>query len=58
MPDQKIAWWNCNIPEDQWTIECPPSLKYASEKDRGIIGSLDANFTPMPWDEVKHLVGE
>jgi hypothetical protein len=58
MLHEKIAWWNCNLHEDQWTIECPPSLRNASEKDKGIIGSPDSNFRPMGWEEVKHLIGK
>jgi len=58
MPHEELAWWNYNVPEEQWTTDCPASLQHASEKDRGIIGSLDADFTPMNWEEVKHLLGK
>jgi hypothetical protein len=54
----KLEWWNCNLPQEQWTIECPASLQYASEKDRGIIGSSQADFQQMSWDEVKNLISK
>jgi hypothetical protein len=57
MPHQ-LAWWNYNIPSDQQTEECPDSLRDASEKDRGIIGSHDADYVAMKWEQVKHLVGK
>ena len=57
MPHEEVAWWNYNLPPEQRTKECPVSLRYANEKDRGIIGSLESDFKPMGWEEVKHLIG-
>lgn len=51
-------WWNSNLSQEQWTPECPVSLQDASEKDKGIIGSSQAQFRPMSWDEVKNLIGK
>ncbi|KIW09483.1 uncharacterized protein PV09_00361 [Verruconis gallopava] len=56
MAAEKIQWFNYNLPKEEWTEECPESLRDASAKDRGIIGSLDEDFKPMSWEEVKHLV--
>jgi hypothetical protein len=57
MPHKEIQWFNYNVPREQWTRKCPIGLEDASEKDKGIIGSWDADFKPMGWEEVKHLVG-
>ncbi|KAF1952846.1 hypothetical protein CC80DRAFT_478596 [Byssothecium circinans] len=57
MPHQEpLPFWLVNVPHDQWPTECPDFLKDCGEKDRGIIGTPDSEYSVMGWDEVRHLV--
>lgn len=58
MPHEEIPWWNYNLPKEQWTSACPEDLQNSSEKDKGIIGSWNDEYTQMGWDEVKHTIGK
>ncbi|KAF5018651.1 hypothetical protein F66182_9356 [Fusarium sp. NRRL 66182] len=51
-----LPFWNCNIPEEQWTIDCPAFLQNLSEKDRGILSTPDAEYHIYSWDEVREII--
>jgi hypothetical protein len=54
--EEPLPFWLVNVPHDQWPAECPAFLKDCSEKDKGIIGTSDDQYTLLTWDEVKELV--
>ena len=56
----KNAFWNMNIPTELHTKECPEFLDYAftSDKDRGILSTLDADYHRQTWEEVKRTIQE
>jgi hypothetical protein len=56
MPHEEISWWNFNIPALDRTVECPDFLRDAGEKDRRLIGSWDADYERLSWEEVKELI--
>lgn len=53
-------WWNTNLPPSQHTPTCPPYLEYALHnlKDRTILSTPDALYTPQTWPEVQSLIRE
>lgn len=53
-------WWNTNLPPSQHTSTCPPYLEYALHnlKDRTILSTPDALYTPQTWPEVQSLIRE
>lgn len=53
-------WWNTNLPPSQHTPTCPPYLEYAFHnlKDRTILSTPDALYTPQTWPEVQSLIRE
>lgn len=57
MPHEEIAWWNFNVPLNQQTQTCPDSLLKLGEKDKRLIGTWDADYERLTWDEVKELIG-
>lgn len=38
---EQLPFWKVNVPQEQWTDECPDFLRACSEKDKGIIGMRD-----------------
>lgn len=54
----ETAFWNINIPKSFHTAECPDYLEYAleSEKDRGILSTLDEDYHQQTWDEVRQSI--
>lgn len=51
----EIPFWNVNIPESQHTPDCPPFLAVLAQKDRDIIGTLDAQHHVQTWSDVQRL---
>jgi hypothetical protein len=51
-----LPFWNCNIPEDQRTDECPEFLLSTHEKDRGILSTPDEEYHILTWDEVRKII--
>lgn len=53
-------WWNTNLPPSQHTPTCPPYLEYAFHnlKDRTILSTPDALYTPQTWPQVQSLIRE
>jgi hypothetical protein len=57
MPHEELLpFWLVNVPRDQWPIECPEFLAVCSDKDKEIIGTPDAQYTLLTWEEVKEIV--
>ncbi|PHH75265.1 hypothetical protein CDD80_2511 [Ophiocordyceps camponoti-rufipedis] len=51
-----VPFWNCNVPDDEKTADCPPFLLHLSDKDRRIIASPDSAFVLLDWPRVRQLV--
>ncbi|KAF2138276.1 uncharacterized protein K452DRAFT_361351 [Aplosporella prunicola CBS 121167] len=56
MSSSQLPFWNVNVPRDLWTDECPEFLRECGEKDRRIIGTPNADYVPLTWDEVKTII--
>lgn len=54
--EESLPFWKVNVPREQWPAECPDFLKDISEKDEGIIGTPDEEYTLLSWQEVRELV--
>lgn len=52
------AFWNVNVREEEQTIECPAFLRYCLDgsKDKDIIGTPDADYERLTWEEVREHV--
>lgn len=57
MSPEGVHYWLANVPQDQWSKECPDFLTDISERDRQIVGTLDKDFCRLTWPEVKQAVG-
>lgn len=53
-----VKYWNSNIPQSDWTAECPHYLVGTSEKNKHILSGRDEDFMNFTWPEVKHLIGK
>lgn len=54
--EEPLPFWLVNVPHDQWPAQCPDFLQNLGEKDRRIIGTPDADYTKLSWDQVKHFI--
>ena len=55
---ETIAYWNMNVPEDQWTNECPEPLQDVDDFDREQLGTADSEYHVMSWNEVVDIIRE
>lgn len=51
-------YWNVNVPEVEWTVECPDFLLGISEKNKKQLSTKDADYRLKTWDEVRELCSE
>jgi len=58
MSHQEIPFWNVNIPQDQWTLECPFYLAACDESDRRQLSIPDAEYPRMSWEDVKDVISK
>ncbi|KAF2669208.1 hypothetical protein BT63DRAFT_373259 [Microthyrium microscopicum] len=56
MPHGELPYWHFNIPSDQRSKECPSFLQNLSDKDKRLIGTWDADYEPITWDEATELI--
>ena len=49
---KSTAYWNVNVPESEWTEECPDFLANLNTKDLGIISTPDSEYHVETWPEV------
>lgn len=47
-----VPHWNVNVPESEWTDECPEFLANLNTKDLGIISTPDSEYHIETWPEV------
>ena len=57
IPDERQDYWNENIPEDQWTKQCPEWLANVDGRDKEILLTSDSEYTRQSWERVKQLLG-
>lgn len=53
---EALPYWLVNVPKDQWPSECPDFLINVNDKDRGILGTLDAQFRRQKWSEAQQFI--
>ncbi|KAF2186769.1 hypothetical protein K469DRAFT_706758 [Zopfia rhizophila CBS 207.26] len=54
--EEPLPFWLVNVPREQWPSECPEFLKECGEKDRRIIGTPDAEYKRLSWEECKEII--
>jgi hypothetical protein len=54
--EDPLPFWRVNVPQAQWSAECPDFLRGISEKDQRIIGTPDEEYALLTWLEVRELV--
>lgn len=54
---EEVPWWNRNVPLPQRTTDCLEYLLHATERQKQLMGQLDADHMPMSWREVRDCVG-
>ena len=57
MAQEDLPYWLVNVPEDQWSIECPEFLKDIGPRDREILSIPNSTFHRMSWQEVQDIIG-
>lgn len=50
-------YWNANMPNDEWTDECPDFLVGQGEKNIQILSGQDRDYHWLSWAECRQLVG-
>ena len=55
--EEPLPFWLVNVPRADWPSECPDFLQNVGDKDRRIIGTPDAEYTRLSWEEVKQIIG-
>ncbi|KPM35245.1 hypothetical protein AK830_g11319 [Neonectria ditissima] len=53
-----VPYWQVNVPHSERPRECPSFLLDVSDKDRGILSTLDSDYHVLGWDEVRQIVGD
>lgn len=53
---KSACYWNTNIPQEDWTEECPEHLRGLNDKMRRILSTPDHLYHRLTWDEVKEVV--
>ncbi|KAI4735637.1 hypothetical protein E4T50_13841 [Aureobasidium sp. EXF-12298] len=53
---ERLPYWQVNVPADQRSDECPDFLKDANEKDQKILATPDSEFRRLLWPEVQELI--
>ncbi|MCJ1292489.1 hypothetical protein MMC34_004040 [Xylographa carneopallida] len=56
MENDSLPYWLVNVSQDQWPKECPEFLVNANPKDRGILSTLDSEYTRQTWEEVQQII--
>lgn len=54
--EETIPYWNVNIPRSEWTVECPDFLAGAGRGNQQQLGTKDADYTLMTWDELWEII--
>ena len=52
----EIAYWNVNVPEQEWADECPSYLQDVEAWDRAQLAVRDVDYRLMSWEEVRSIV--
>ncbi|TPX08889.1 uncharacterized protein E0L32_009593 [Thyridium curvatum] len=55
-PDGDLPYWQVNVPPSEREAECPDFLRDLSDKDRGIVGTRDADFRPDSWAVLRRKI--
>lgn len=56
-PDN-LPFWLVNVPESQWTAECPRFLRDQPPKNIQCLATPDAHYTRQNWELVQEIVSE
>lgn len=53
-----LPYWVVNVPQSQWTAECPSFLRDQPPKNIRCLATPDANYTRQNWELVQEIVSE
>jgi len=51
-----IPYWNVNVPQDQWTKECPEWLLGKDARDIEILSTRESDYQRHSWSTVQQLI--
>ncbi|KAI9724605.1 MAG: hypothetical protein M1828_003628 [Chrysothrix sp. TS-e1954] len=54
--EERVPYWNTNLPRSEWTSECPAYLANVGDSDRNHLGVRDEEYDLLSWERVKELV--
>ncbi|KAJ0413808.1 hypothetical protein BJY00DRAFT_319438 [Aspergillus carlsbadensis] len=54
--ENKIPYWNVNLPPAHWTTDCPGFLRNQSEKNISILSTPDGQYRRQGWGLVRQIV--
>lgn len=54
----KVDYWNQNIPESEWTTECPDFLLGMNKKDQEILGTPQSDYSLLTWKQLSDFVAD
>lgn len=55
---KRLDYWNVNVPESEWTRNCPEWLLTVDGRDREILETNDADYKRQSWARVQEIVSE
>lgn len=53
---ENLPYWLVNVPQSQWTSECPAFLREQSPKNIQCLATPDAEYTRQNWELVQEIV--
>ena len=53
---ETMAYWNVNMPSNEWTTECPDFLTDVDDHDRTHLATKDQDYSLMSWQDVQNIV--
>lgn len=56
LAEEKLPYWNYNIPKDRWTEECPAFLVGGDAADAAQLATRDEDYQLMSWEDVQDII--
>jgi hypothetical protein len=54
----KLPYWLVNVPESQWTAECPSFLRDQPSKNIRCLATPDEHYKRQNWETVQEIVSK
>jgi hypothetical protein len=53
-----MPYWHYNVSREEQTPTCPEFLLNLSAKDKASLATLETDFKPLTWPEVKDILSK